>query len=465
MNAADSAGALDGLLIADFGRVLAGPYATMLLADLGATVVKIERPGTGDDTRSWGPPWVDGEASYFLSVNRNKQSVTLDLRDPAGLAQAQALAARADVVVENFLPGTMDRLGLGYDDVSRTNPGVVYCSITGFGREQQLPGYDLLIQAVGGLMSITGPDRATPTKVGVAVVDVITGLHAAVGILAALRHRDRTGTGQRVEVNLLSSLLSALVNQASGYVTAGVVPQAMGNRHPSIAPYEVLPTADRPLVLAVGNDRQFQALTKVLGTAELAEDPRYATNAERVRHREALIEELIRALATDTADGWYQALTEVGVPCGPLNDLADAFALAERLGLSPVTTIDDPCRGKPVATVSNPIRLSVTPPRYRTAPPRLGGLTLDENGYRQTMSEPNADSRIDDVVPGDIITLGSGEPVCKVVHKESTESGFVVTFEDDDGATFQRELAAGTPVTRSLESKWESTQSPTAHSD
>ncbi len=364
--------ALSGLLIADFGRVLAGPYATMLLADLGATVIKIERPGAGDDTRSWGPPWVDGEASYFLSVNRNKQSVAVDLRDPAGLAEARALAARADVVVENFLPGTMDRLGLGYDEVHRSNPGVVYCSITGFGRDQQLPGYDLLIQAVGGLMSITGPDPATPTKVGVAVVDVITGLHAAVGILAALRHRDRTGAGQRVEVNLLSSLLSALVNQSSGYVTAGVVPQAMGNRHPSIAPYEVLPTADRPLVLAVGNDRQFLSLAKVLGAPELADDTRYVTNADRVHHRVTLIEELTRLLAADTADAWYQALTEAGVPCGPLNDLADAFALAERLGLSPVTTIADSRRDQPVATVSNPIRLSLTPPRYRSAPPRLG---------------------------------------------------------------------------------------------
>lgn len=367
-----AAAALDGLLIADFGRVLAGPYATMLLADLGATVIKIERPVTGDDTRAWGPPWANGEASYFLSVNRNKQSVALDLRDPDGLAEARALAARADVVVENFLPGAMDRFGLGYNDVIQTNPDVVYCSITGFGRNQQLPGYDLLIQAVGGLMSITGPDPATPTKVGVAVVDVITGLHAAVGILAALRHRDRAGEGQRVEVNLLSSLLSALSNQASGYVTAGVVPTAMGNRHPSIAPYDVLPTADRPLVLAVGNDRQFQALTKVLDIAGLADDPRYTTNANRVQNREALTIELTRALSTDTADSWYEALTEAGVPCGPLNDLADAFALAERLGLSPVATITDPRRDHPVATVSNPIRLSVTPARYGSAPPRLG---------------------------------------------------------------------------------------------
>src|SRR5690606_27172857 len=246
-------GALDGLVIADFGRVLAGPYATMLLADLGAEVVKIERPGAGDDTRHWGPPWSGDESTYFLGVNRNKRSAALDLSDPADLDAARALAARADVLVENFLPGTLDRLGLGYEQVRALNPDIVYCSITGFGRDNALPGYDLLIQAVGGLMSITGPDPGTPTKVGVAVVDVITGMHAALGILAALRHRDRTGEGQRVEVDLLSSLLSALANQTSAYVGAGVVPVAMGNRHPSIAPYEVFRAADRPLILAVGN--------------------------------------------------------------------------------------------------------------------------------------------------------------------------------------------------------------------
>ena len=368
--------ALDGLVIADFGRVLAGPYATMLLADLGAEVIKIERPGTGDDTRAWGPPWVgdgdDAVSSYFLSVNRNKHSVAWDLIDDAGLASARELVARADVVVENFLPGTMDRLGLGYDAVRELNPDVVYCSVTGFGGENQLPGYDLLIQAVGGLMSITGPDPDTPTKVGVAMVDVITGLHAAVGILSALRHRDRTGQGQRVEVNLLSSLLSALVNQTSAYVTADVVPQAMGNRHPSIAPYEVFPTADRPLVLAVGNDRQFASLVDVLGTPELAVEQRFSSNKARVAHRDELREILNRALAADTADVWFERLTQRRVPCGPLNDIADAMALAERLGLAPVVEIDDPGRESPVRGVANPIRLSATPATYRTPPPHLG---------------------------------------------------------------------------------------------
>ncbi|MBD0863623.1 CoA transferase [Gordonia sp. zg691] len=364
-------GALDGLVIADFGRVLAGPYATMLLADLGAEVVKIERPGVGDDTRSWGPPWVGEASSYFLSVNRNKRSVAIDLSDPAGLGAARRLVDRADVVVENFMPGTMDRLGLGYDDVAAHNPGLVYCSVTGFGGNNQLPGYDLLIQAVGGLMSITGPDPHTPTKVGVAVVDVITGLHAAVGILSALRHRDRTGEGQRVEVNLLSSLISALANQSSGYVAAGVVPTAMGNRHPSIAPYEVFSTSDRPFVLAVGNDRQFTALCEVLGRPGLAVDAKYATNSARVANREELVRILNEALAADTADHWFDALTAKRVPCGPLNDIADAIALAERLGLDPVVTIDDPNREAPVRQVANPILLSATPPTYRSAPPLL----------------------------------------------------------------------------------------------
>ncbi|MDV6240331.1 CaiB/BaiF CoA transferase family protein [Rhodococcus opacus] len=370
----ESAGSasLDGLLIADFGRVLAGPYATMLLADLGADVVKIERAGVGDDTRQWGPPWVGDESTYFQSVNRNKRSFAWDLRDPADLQQAQELTARADVVVENFLPGTMDRLGLGYDAVREINPDVVYCSVTGFGGQNDLPGYDLLIQAVGGLMSITGPEPGVPTKVGVAVVDIITGLHAAVGILAALRHRDRTGEGQRVEVNLLSSLLSALANQTSGYVGAGVVPQAMGNRHPSIAPYEVFRTGDRPLVLAVGNNRQFASLVEVLGVPELADDERYATNTERVAHREQLVRDITAALSAGSADEWFEKLTAQGVPCGPLNDIADAVALAERLGLNPVVEIDDPRRDRPVRQVANPIRLSATPASYRSAPPRLG---------------------------------------------------------------------------------------------
>jgi len=367
-------GALKGLLVADFSRVLAGPYATMLLADLGAEVIKVERPKTGDDTRSWGPPWVDGEATYFTGVNRNKKSVALDLTARDGLEEARELAARADVLVENFRPGTMDRLGLGYESMRAENPGLVYCSISGFGAGvgADLPGYDLLVQATGGLMSITGQDPSEPTKVGVALVDVVTGLHASVGILAALRHRDQTGAGQRVEVNLLSSLLSALTNQAAGYLQAGVVPAAMGYRHPSIAPYEVFSTADRPLVLAVGNDRQFRALANALGLPDLAEDARFASNAARVQNRQELVQILTDVLTGETADEWFSTLSSAGVPTGPINDLSQAFAFGAELGLEPAIEVKDPETGSVQRQVANPIRLSETPATYRLPSPQLG---------------------------------------------------------------------------------------------
>ncbi len=375
-------GALDGVLVADFTRVLAGPYATMLLADLGAEVVKVERPPGGDDTRAWGPPWAaDGESTYFLGVNRNKRSVAMDLGSAEGQAAARALVERADVVVENFKPGSLDRLGLGYDAVRIVNPGVVYASITGFGRGAgaDLPGYDLLVQAVGGLMSVTGPAPGEPTKVGVALVDVVTGLHAAVGVLAALRHCELTGQGQRVEVNLLSSLLSALVNQASGYVMAGSVPGIIGNRHPSIAPYEVLPTADRPIALAVGNDRQFRALCDVLGRPELADDARFATNPARVAARDDLAAALSAELVRRDADEWFGALSAAGVPCGPINDIAEAVRLADSLGLAPVAEAG----GLP--TVADPLELSATPVRYSRRPPAVGA---DDDWFAEWARRP-----------------------------------------------------------------------------
>lgn len=367
-------GALDGVLVADFSRVLAGPYATMLLGDLGADVIKVERPGTGDDTRQWGPPFdAEGRATYFESVNRNKRSLALDLGSPRGRAAARDLALRADVLVENFAPGTMTRFGLDDDELRRANPGLVTCSITGFGAGagRDLPGYDLLVQAAGGLMSVTGTDPQHPTKVGVALVDVVTGLHATVAILAALRHRDRTGAGQRVEVTLLTSLLSALVNQSGGYVQAGVVPGILGNAHPSIVPYESYPTADRDLVLAVGNDAQFTRLCAELARPELADDPRFATNPSRVAHRHALNAALADALSARGADDWTERLTRAGVPCGPINDVARAVQLAEELGLAPVVEIHDPQRGAPSRQIAHPARYSATPPRYELAPPPL----------------------------------------------------------------------------------------------
>ncbi|MEU9290541.1 CoA transferase [Streptomyces sp. NPDC048275] len=376
---------LSGVLVADFGRVLAAPYATMLLADLGADVIKVEQPATGDDTRAWGPPHAQGEATYYLSVNRNKRSLTLDLRAERDRRRAVELVRRADVLFENFRPATMEKYGLDYDRARTLNPGLVYCSVTGFGADAgaDLPGYDLLIQAVGGLMSLTGPAPGQPVKTGVAVVDVLTGLHATIGVLAALRHRDATGEGQHVEVNLLSCLLSSLVNQAAGYTLAGKVPGILGNRHPSIAPYEVFQVADRPLVVAVGNDRQFAALCQGLDAPGLAADPRFTTNTDRVAHADELADRLGELLSARTAADWFGRLTPLGVPCGPVNDLSQAFDLAEQLGLRPRTTLTGP-DGLPMDLVSNPIGLSGTPPRYECRPPGLGEHTDDLTAWLDT---------------------------------------------------------------------------------
>ncbi|ANJ28659.1 carnitine dehydratase [Agromyces aureus] len=359
---------LTGIRVADFSRVLAGPYATMMLADFGADVVKIEPPA-GDDTRHWTPPVdANGQATYFGSVNRNKRSVALDLTDAAGLAEARRLAATADVVIENFRPGVMARFGLAYDDVRQLNPGVVYCSITGFGAGPgaALAGYDLLVQAVGGLMSITGEPDGDPAKAGVALVDVLTGQNALAGILLALRERDRTGHGQQVELDLLGSLLSALTNQAASTLATGSPPRRLGNAHPSIAPYAVFHAADRELVIAVGNDKQFRALAGVLGEPALADDVRFAANGARVGHRHELTEIIEARLAAASAAHWITMLEPAGVPAGLVNDIAEAIAFAEALGLEPVAETGTASR-----SVANPIRLTATPATYRTPPPSL----------------------------------------------------------------------------------------------
>ncbi len=363
---------LDGLLVADFSRVLAGPLATATLADLGARVVKVERPGTGDDTRQWGPPWTENSSAYFEAANRSKESVTLDLTDPGDLALAQRLAAEADVVVENFKDGALARHGLDHASVAAANPGVVYCSITGFGSREgaHLPGYDFLVQAVGGLMSITGEPDGDPTKVGVALVDVLTSKDAVVAILAALRARSLTGTGQRVEVNLLSSLLGSLVNQASSYLTTGVVPTRLGNQHPSIAPYETLRCRDGLVAVACGNDGQFARLATALGHSALAVDPRFAGNADRVAHRADLVAALEEALAVENVAHWVRVLTAAGVPAGRVGDVATALDLAGALGLDPLVDVG---AGRP-AQVRHPATYSATPvaPTDYTAPPTLG---------------------------------------------------------------------------------------------
>ncbi|MGO2153741.1 MAG: CaiB/BaiF CoA transferase family protein, partial [Brevibacterium aurantiacum] len=313
-------GPLSGVVVADFSRVLAGPYATMMLADLGATVIKVEGR-TGDDTRHWAPPRRGDDATYFLTANRNKHSVVLDFKDEDDLGLAQELARRADILVENFKAGGLAKYGLDYETVKAENPGIIYASVTGFGRDNPQPGYDLLIQGLSGFMSVTGSQESGPVKAGVAVVDVFTGLHTTVGILAALAHRKDTGQGQLVETNLLSSALSGLANQTSAYVAGGVVPQAMGNAHPSLYPYQPMPTAEGQIIIAVGNDNQFRSLASVLGHPEWAEDERFANFSDRNENRGELEPELIAALSEKTNQEWFDILSAAGLPCAPINTI------------------------------------------------------------------------------------------------------------------------------------------------
>ncbi|MEV0315362.1 CaiB/BaiF CoA transferase family protein [Nonomuraea fuscirosea] len=367
-------GPLTGVLVADFSRVLAGPYATMLLADLGADVVKVEGPG-GDDTRSWTPPARGTASTYYLGVNRGKRSIALDLRQEGDAGLARELARRADVLVENFRPGGLTKYGLDYDTVSAANPGLVYASISGFGSGAgaRVPGYDLMVQAMSGLMSLTGEPDGPPYRAGISVFDVMAGNHAVIGVLAALRHREATGQGQHVEVNLMSSALTGLVNQSSAYVAGDVVPYRMGNAHPSVFPYEPLPTADNDLIVAAANDGQFRKLCQVLGIPEVADDPRFARNADRTERREELRPLLVEQLVRRPADEWFQLLVEAGVPSGPINTIDGGFAAAERFGLDPVVVVGEGDRAVP--TTRHPIRFSQTPAGYALPPP-----DLDEHG-------------------------------------------------------------------------------------
>ena len=366
-------GALSAITIADFSRVLAGPYATMMLADLGATVIKVERPGTGDDTRSWGPPYAeDGKSTYFHSVNRNKNSVALDLKNEADRRKARTIAMAADVVIENFPVGTMAKFNLDYETLAAHRPDLIYCSISGFGTSETaaaMPGYDLLVQAVGGLMSITGHPNE-PTKVGVALVDVITGLHAVMAIQAAIIHRQNTGRGQHVELSLMSSLLSAMVNQSSAWAVGGITPRAMGNAHPSVVPYQVFNAADADFVVAVGNDQQFGVLAAIVGHQEWITDPRFSSNSARIENRELLEKLLNEVFAGRNASEWVEALTRLKVPAGRINSISEAFALAAELGLEPIVNVD----GAP--TVAHPVRYSDFDIDYRYAPPTLGSTDV-----------------------------------------------------------------------------------------
>ncbi|MDQ0644704.1 CaiB/BaiF CoA transferase family protein [Microbacterium murale] len=365
---------LDGVVVADFSRVLAGPLATMTLADLGARVIKIERPGSGDDTRAWGPPYAEsGMTTYFESANRGKESIALDLTADADRERAHAIIARSDIVIENFRPGLFERLGFGWDSLSDLHPRLVYVSVSGFGLDEgaSLPGYDFVAQAVGGLMHITGEADGEAMKAGVALVDVLTGKDAVIGILAALRRREATGRGSRIDVNLLSSLQAALVNQVSAHLGAGAEPVRLGNRHPSIAPYEVLRCADGPVAVACGNDAQFARLADELGRPELAADPRFLHNPDRVARREDLVAELERALATGTAAAWADRLNLVGVAAGEVNSIGDGIALAERLGLDPLLETLG-ADGRRSRQIRSPLSWTPRLPVSVAAPPRLG---------------------------------------------------------------------------------------------
>ncbi|WP_236236254.1 CaiB/BaiF CoA transferase family protein [Pseudomonas faucium] len=381
-------GALSHLRVLDLSRVLAGPWSGQILADLGADVIKVERPGSGDDTRAWGPPFLKdaqgentSEAAYYLSANRNKRSVTIDFTQPEGQRLVRELAARSDIVIENFKVGGLAAYGLDYQSLKAVNPKLIYCSITGFGQTgpyAKRAGYDFMIQGLGGLMSLTGrPDGeegAGPVKVGVALTDILTGLYSTVAILAALAHRDQAGVGQHIDMALLDVQVACLANQAMNYLTTGNSPRRLGNAHPNIVPYQDFPTADGDFILTVGNDGQFRKFAEVAGQPQWADDPRFATNKQRVANRTELIPLIRQATVFKTTAEWVQQLEAAGVPCGPINDLAQMFQDPQVLARGLAVTLPHALAGS-VPQVASPIRLSETPVEYRHAPPLLGEHT------------------------------------------------------------------------------------------
>ena len=370
---------LAGLRVVDLSRVLAGPLATMTLADLGADVVKVERPDGGDDTRHWGPPFAGDDAAYFLSLNRNKRSVTADLKTADGAETVRRLAADSDVLIENFRPGLMEELGLGLDGLRRANPRLVTCSLTAFGDdatgEAPRPGYDIIMQAMCGLMSVTGEPGGAPVKAGVALLDVVTGLQAATGILAALAERERTGVGRHVSVSLFDASVAAMVNQAANTLIGGMVPSALGTAHPNIVPYQAFMAADRPFILAAGNDRLFRRTCDVVGHAEWADDDRFSTNQARVAHRSELVPMLAELFASRPAAEWLSALEDAAVPCSPIRTMDEVFDSPE--GAALVDEIGDPARGGSLRLVASPIRFDGRRLPTRLAPPLLGADSED----------------------------------------------------------------------------------------
>jgi crotonobetainyl-CoA:carnitine CoA-transferase CaiB-like acyl-CoA transferase len=381
-------GALSDLKVLDLSRVLAGPWAGQILGDLGAQVTKVERPGTGDDTRAWGPPYLKdsqgnstGEAAYYLAANRNKASLTADFTRPEGQALVKALAAKSDIVIENFKVGGLAAYGLDYQSLKAINPRLIYCSITGFGQTgpyAKRAGYDFMVQGLGGLMSLTGRAQGEagegPVKVGVALTDILTGLYSTVAILAALAERERSGEGQYIDMALLDVQVACLANQAMNYLTTGIAPQRLGNAHPNIVPYQDFPTADGDIILTVGNDQQFRKFARVAGCETWADDPRFATNAARVANRTVLIPLIRQATVFKTTAQWVEALEQVGVPCGPINDLEQVFTDPQVVARGLAIEVEHPLAGV-LKQVASPLRLSRTPVEYRFAPPLLGEHT------------------------------------------------------------------------------------------
>jgi crotonobetainyl-CoA:carnitine CoA-transferase CaiB-like acyl-CoA transferase len=367
---------LEGVRVLDLSRVLAGPYATMMLADLGADVLKIEHPQRGDDTRHWGPPFAGSESAYFLSVNRNKRSASVDLKDPDGLEKVKKLAASADVLIENMRRGALEKLGLGYETLKETNPGLVYCSITGFGpgEDEDRPGYDFLIQARGGIMGITGFPDGEPTKVGVAIADMVCGLQAAMAVLAALYRRNDTDEGARIEVPLFESQLSWLANRAQAYLVSGEDAGRLGNAHPSIVPYQTFDASDKKIALAIGNDAQFENLCRAISRPELADDQRFAENPDRVANREELVAILQEELSKKTADEWVEEIRGAGVPVGPVNGLADVFSDGHVLSSGILQNVDHPAAGM-LKILASPILVDGKRLPIRRPPPTLGQHT------------------------------------------------------------------------------------------
>ncbi|BDR10512.1 CoA transferase [Comamonas thiooxydans] len=374
--------ALTGIRVLDLSRILAGPSATQLLGDLGADVIKVERPGEGDDTRKWGPPYIADsqgqptpESAYYLAANRNKRSIAIDIASDEGQRLIHELLARADVLVENYKAGGLAKYGLSYEQLRERYPTLIYCSITGFGHTgpyASRPGYDFLIQGMGGIMSLTGVPDGEPMKVGVGVADVMTGMYAAVGILAALQHRHATGEGQHIDISLLDTQIAWLVNAGTNYLADGKLPTRLGNAHPNIVPYQVFPTADAPMILAVGNDAQFRRFCQVAGAEALADDKRYATNVQRIAHREQICERVSDLLRTRARSHWLDALENAGVPCGPVNDLQDVFNDPHVIARG--AQLRMPCdwaEGGELRLLANPLKMSATPPSYRRPPPRL----------------------------------------------------------------------------------------------